>query len=471
MSTPPEFAAPALSRVLLVEDDAGTAELVRRKLVRSGYTVDTAPCVKDGLMALNDTAGKVYDVLLLDYILPDGQPWELADAAHACVPEVPVVFVTGMSNESVAIEALRRGVADFVKKSEGFWDELPAVLERVARLNRIKGRLDETSALMGAIVEHSSDLVAVCTGEGSLVYLSPACNSLLGIPEQVMIDKHWTELVDPEDRDALLALLVKAHDNPAQMATLRCNHKNGSVVWMEARIARLHTTSISQPMIVLTLHDVTGQREHEQQMQASLREKEVLLREVYHRVKNNLQVIQSLLRMRARTLPEGEAREAIETTGERVHAMAMVHERLYQMRDLASLELEGYLRDMFNGAVSSSSAYPGRIQLALDCEGISLTLDRAIPFGLLVNELLSNSLKHAFPNGRAGIIGISVRRIEGAVRLTITDDGIGLPAGFEPGKGNSMGLKLAISLAQQLGGKLEFTSENGCRMQTDLTRL
>jgi two-component sensor histidine kinase len=285
-----------------------------------------------------------------------------------------------------------------------------------------------------------------------------------------MINKPWTELVHPEDRAALLSLLVNAQNNPAQITTLRCSRRDGAVALMEARVALLQATAGTQPMIVLTLHDVTEQREYEDQMQASLREKEVLLREVYHRVKNNLQVIQSLLRMRARTLPEGEAKEAIETTGERVHAMAMVHERLYQMKDLASLELEGYLRDMFNGAVSSSSAL-GRILLDLDCEGISLTLDRAIPFGLLVNELLSNSLKHAFPNGRSGTIGISVRRIEGAVRLTITDNGIGLPAGFEPDKGNSMGLKLAISLAQQLGGKLEFVSENGCRMQTDLTRL
>jgi PAS domain S-box-containing protein len=471
MNTLATVAAPALSRVLLVEDDAGTAELVRRKLMRSGYTVDTAPCVKDGLKALSDAANKPYDVLLLDYLLPDGQPWEISDAARACVPEVPVVFVTGMSNENVAIEALRRGVADFVKKSEGFWDELPAVLERVARLNRIKGRLDETSALMGAIVEHSSDLVAVCTGEGTLVYLSPACLSLLGRPCEELINKPWTDIVVAEDRAELLSLLIEHNGNQAQMAMLRCDRKDGAVTWVEARVALLKAASAAQPMIVLTLHDVTGQREHEEQMQASLREKEVLLREVYHRVKNNLQVIQSLLRMRARTLPEGDAKEAIETTGERVHAMAMVHERLYQMKDLASLELEGYLRDMFNGAVSSSSAQPGRILLDLDSEGISLTLDRAIPFGLLVNELLSNSLKHAFPNGRSGTIGISVRRIEGAVRLAITDDGIGLPAGFEAGKGNSMGLKLAISLAQQLGGKLEFVSENGCRMQTDLTRL
>lgn len=460
-----------LNHVLLVEDDAGTAELVRRKLVRSGYTVDTANCVHDGLTALKDSAGQPYDVLLLDYVLPDGQPWELADAAQTCVPEVPVVFVTGMSNENVAIEALRRGFADYVKKSDGFWNELPAVLERVARLNRIKGRLNETSALMSAIVEHSTDLIAVCSGEGRLVYLSPASLSLLGRPGEELIGKNWTEIVAEEDRAALLSLLAARDEKPERAATVRCYRKDGSTAWMESRMARLPLSSVSQPMFVLTLHDVTEQREHEQQMQASLREKEVLLREVYHRVKNNLQVIQSLLRMRARTLPEGEAKDAIVTTGERVHAMAMVHERLYQMSDLASLELEGYLRDLFNGAISSSSLQPARIHLELDCEGVSLTLDKAIPFGLLVNELLSNSLKHAFPDGRRGTIHISVRRIEGAFRLVICDDGIGLPAGFDAGNSKSMGLKLAISLAAQLGGKLEFSGENGCRVQADLMRM
>ena len=192
-------------------------------------------------------------------------------------------------------------------------------------------------------------------------------------------------------------------------------------------------------MTVLTLHDVTAHREHEQQTQSTLREKEVLLREVYHRVKNNLQVIQSLLKMRARTLLTGEMRDMMTDTIQRVHAMALVHERLYQMDDLAHLSLSGYLHDLFEGALSSSSLQRGQIQIALDAEEIQLTLDGAIPFGLLINELLSNSLKHGFPGGRTGSVNVSIHRVPGAVHLVVQDDGIGLPEDFKAEACTSMG--------------------------------
>ena len=457
--------------VLLVEDDSGTAELMRRSLVRAGYTIEIAPCVQSGLKALNSGCPGGFQAMLLDYQLPDGEPWQLADAAKACTPEVPVIFVTAMSNEETAIEAVRRGFADYVKKTDGFWNELPAVLERVARLSLIKGRLDETSALMRAVVEQSSDLVAVCNGDGKLVYLSPVCLALLGKHSVDLVGRMWTELVAQDDRHVLLTMHAGLGENPAQVGALRCCRRDGSLAWMEARVALLDTASGSQSMIVLTLHDVTAQREHDLRMQASLREKEVLLREVYHRVKNNLQVVQSLLKMQARTMPEGETRSAIETTAQRVHAMALVHERLYQMKDLASLSLSTYLRDLFSGVVESNSMHAGQIDFRLDTEEIPLGLDSAVPFGLLTNELLSNCLKHGFANGRKGTIAVSIHRIAGAVRLVVEDNGAGLPADFDATQSKSMGLKLAASLAHQLGGRLQFTSDHGCRVQADLARI
>jgi PAS domain S-box-containing protein len=461
----------ASRRVLVVEDDPATAELMRRTLERSGYAVGVAGGVEEGLKALDVDGGKGFDALLLDYRLPDGEPWQLADAAQACVPEVPVVFVTAMSDESVAIEALRRGFADYVKKTSGFWNELPAVLERVARLSRIKGRLDETSALMRAIVEHSSDLVAVASGEGELVYISPVCQTLLGTGTEELMGCSYTELVAEEEREALQRMVAAEEENPASASTLQCRRKDGSIAWVEARVAHLQATSSTQPMIVLTLHDVTEQREHERQMQASLKEKEVLLREIHHRVKNNLQVIQSLLRMRARLLPEGETRAAIESTVQRVYAMALVHERLYRMEDVSSLSLSDYLHALFNGVVASSSLLPSQIQLSLESEEIPLTLDRAIPFGLLVNELISNSFKHGFPEGRRGKLEIVIRRTGNGMHMVMQDDGVGLPEHFDANACPSMGLKLALSLAHQLGGSLKFSNRDGCRVEADLTRL
>ena len=464
-------AQPASRQLLLVEDDSATAELVRRTLERAGFAVEIAPSVRAGMEALNANGSKDYLAMLLDYKLPDGEPWELANAAKARVPEIPVIVVTGESNESVAIEAVRWGVTDYVKKTSGFWDELPPVLERVATLTRIKGHLNESNALMRTIVEHTSDLVAVSNGNGNLVYLSPVCFALLGREPKELIGQPWADFVAPEDRDAVLSMLDGPGENSTKAVTVRCCRKDGSFAWVELRVARLETSTWAQPMIVLTLHDVTAHREHEQQTQSTLREKEVLLREVYHRVKNNLQVIQSLLKMRARTLPEGEMRDLMTDTIQRVHAMALVHERLYQMDDLAHVSLSSYLLDLFDGALSSSSLQPGQIHIGLDAEEILLDLDGAIPFGLLLNELLSNSLKHGFPGGRTGTVDVSIHRISGAVHMVVKDDGIGLPEHFNAAACTSMGMKLAGSLAHQLGGSLVFSADNGCRVEANLTRL
>jgi PAS domain S-box-containing protein len=325
--------------------------------------------------------------------------------------------------------------------------------------------------MMSAIVEHSSDLVAVYSSEGKLVYMSPVCLTLLGRDPDELVGRSWMEIVVPEDREHLMKMLADLEENAHHEATLRCHHKDGSIAWVEARAALLKTTTSAQPMIVLTLHDITAQREHEQQMEASLKEKEVLLGEIHHRVKNNLQVVQSLLRMSSRLLPAGEARTAAETTIQRIHAMALVHERLYRTENVASLPLSEYLSDLFRGAVASNSAPQGQIQLQLDAEEIPLTLDLAIPFGLLANELISNSFKHGFPDSRQGTITITIHRVDGVVRMVVTDNGVGLPKNFDAGACPSMGLKLAASLAHQLGGSLKFTNGNGCRVETELKRL
>jgi PAS domain S-box-containing protein len=202
-----------------------------------------------------------------------------------------------------------------------------------------------------------------------------------------------------------------------------------------------------------------------------LEEKRLMLNEIHHRVKNNLQVVQSLLKMSVRSLPAGEARSVTMTTAQRVFAMAMVHEHLYQTKDLAGISVSTYLHDLFAGVADSNAALHGQVRIAFDCDEILLNLDHAIPFGLLVNELLNNCLKHGYPDGRKGTVAVSVRRVHSAVDLVFQDDGVGLPEGFDAANCASMGLKLASSLSHQLGGKLNFSSGSGCRVEALLTRL
>jgi two-component sensor histidine kinase len=201
------------------------------------------------------------------------------------------------------------------------------------------------------------------------------------------------------------------------------------------------------------------------------REKAVILREVYHRVKNNLQVVESLLKMKSRSLVDTTARGAFDTSMQRIRVLGMVHDRLYQTPDLGAVSLVAYLRGLIDGVIAAHPGEPGKAKFELDVEEIPLALDVAIPFGLLMNELLSNCLEHGLPKESAGAIHVLVRRTAKGVGLAIKDNGAGLPEGFDPARSTSMGLKLASGLAHQLGGTLQFASSDGCLVQADFTRL
>ena len=335
------------------------------------------------------------------------------------------------------------------------------------------------------IVENVVDYV-ICTldAEGRFDSWSPGALNILGYAAEEALGREYSLVFTKAEIEAgepRREMHDAGRDGHCATESWRMR-KDGSLFWASGGLTAIKDGAGKVTGYIRVARDMTAQKrleEAQQGINAELeirvaertRELKVLLREVYHRVKNNLQVIQSLLKMRARLLPEGETRVAIDSTVQRIYAMSLAHEHLYRTEELTQLSLSKYLQDLFSGVEASNSAQPGQIQLQLDSEEILLTLDHAIPFGLLANELLSNSFKHGFPEGRKGMIKLSVHRLPGVVRMVVKDDGTGLPASFGQAKGASMGLKLAASLAHQLGGSLEFSSDEGCRVQADLTRL
>jgi PAS domain S-box-containing protein len=217
--------------------------------------------------------------------------------------------------------------------------------------------------------------------------------------------------------------------------------------------------------------DVTERHRQQRRIERALAERETLLREVYHRVKNNLQVIQSLLNLQRRSLPEGLARSALDESIQRVHAMALVHEKLYQTGDLDAIALRDYSNDLLRHLGDTAGAAQRGIELRADIDAVEASLEVALPFGLLLTELVSNSLKHGFPDGRAGSIRVGLHREGSQVWLRVSDDGVGLPAGFDIERSDSMGLQLAASLARQLGGTLQARGDGGAEFAAALTRL
>lgn len=212
-----------------------------------------------------------------------------------------------------------------------------------------------------------------------------------------------------------------------------------------------------------TLLEITERKRAEQELAASLHEKEVLLREIHHRVKNNMQIISSMLRLQSRTSKDPETLAVFNDSQNRIAAMALVHEKLYQSADLATVDLRAYLSGLISGLKRSYATAAVGIEVELKIEQVSLAIDRAIPCGLIINELLANAFKHAFPGGRRGKVNLELAIADAdQVRLTVRDDGVGVPEGFVLRESPSLGLHLAaILVEEQLHGTLTVTRDRG----------
>ncbi|MDT7041028.1 PAS domain S-box protein [Candidatus Nitronereus thalassa] len=222
--------------------------------------------------------------------------------------------------------------------------------------------------------------------------------------------------------------------------------------------------------VLVSIVDITERVQAGKRLLDSLQEKEVLLKEVHHRVKNNLAVIGSLFYLQSTTTQSQEVRRILQDCQDRVRSMALVHERLYGSDDLASVNFAEYAEELAMHLFRNYSLDPDAIQLKLDLENISLDIDQAIPCGLILTELISNALKHAFPKGRSGVIQITLKRIaENRIVLRVVDDGVGLPDEPTLTTSRSLGMRLVNSLATQLDAVLQFLHGNpGTKAQLEV---
>jgi PAS domain S-box-containing protein len=241
---------------------------------------------------------------------------------------------------------------------------------------------------------------------------------------------------------------------------LRACRADGTMFDVDIMLSPLE--SAAGVLTIAIVLDVTALHRQQERIESALREKETLLKEIYHRVKNNLQVIASMISLQERAVSDSITRVALKEAADRVRAMALVHEKLYQSGDLSSIALDGYIAELCTQLGNGAAAAERGITLETQAEAMQIGLDMAVPLGLVLNELLSNCLKHAFPDGRRGRIVVRLEVQEGTlIGLSVTDDGVGLPAGFALGSARSLGLKLVAALARQLDGELTLVSQHG----------
>lgn len=235
------------------------------------------------------------------------------------------------------------------------------------------------------------------------------------------------------------------------------------LISMEIFLNPIFDTEGNITEISLVAHDITEKKKAEKEIVESLKEKEVLLKEIHHRVKNNLQVISSILNLQSSFVKDKKTLEILEESRNRIRSMAIIHENLYQTTNFSSIDFSSYLQNLCSNLISSYHLYSGAVQLHTELEKVELVLDQAIPCGLLVNELITNSLKYAFPEGRSGEISVQLFDKNGRINLKIGDDGVGMPADYDILNSDTLGLQLVSTLVEQLDGEIKVDNSKGIK--------
>ncbi len=315
---------------------------------------------------------------------------------------------------------------------------------------------------LAQLVESSDDAMIVLSPAGLVETWNAAASKLFGYAATEVVGMSAKQLV-PEALHERLDGLVARIDRGERLEPYEMQHRRKDGSTFEAQVTLSGVVDASGQVVAISkvMRDITSHKKIENQIRASLREKDVLLREIHHRVKNNLQVIASLLNIQLSAERSDAARKSLIESQNRIQSMALVHQLLYLSKDLSNIDAGEYVAKLTTRLVETYNIAPERIAVEVSAQPLRLDIDRAIPCGLIINELVTNALTHAFPDQRTGRIWVTIEQSEGNVMLTVADDGIGIPVGLQIGKATTFGLRIAHTLTMQLDGTISLSRENG----------
>jgi len=351
----------------------------------------------------------------------------------------------------------------------------PAVLGiayDITELKRTQQALIDSELKYRTLIENMSEVILYVDNSDRIIFANDNAIKMFGYNKSELIGQIAGEiLVDPEYRDYIKDRIKLRRHGFTDRYEAQMKTKTGESIWVEISSAPLKDAD-GKIIGSIGIHsDITDRKKYENTIETSLKQKDLLLKEIHHRVKNNLQIISSLIKLQSAHVNDKEIHSLFAESQNRIKTMALIHEKLYRSSDISVIEFYDYIKNLVNSLYSSYGISIERVRPVIEFRSIYLDIDTAIPCGLIINELISNCLKYAFPELRKGKISIDLKELnECDYMMVIKDDGIGIQRSVDFDNTNSLGLKLVKILSEQLGGTAELIRNNGSEFRISFRR-
>ena len=336
----------------------------------------------------------------------------------------------------------------------------------VTERRRAEEALRESEERFRSVFEHAAVGICYASLDGRLLRVNYALCKITGYTDEELTGMSFAGLSSGEEAAGDLDRVVSVLRDgiPSFTLTRRYKHKSGRNIWVNMTMSLIRDASGKPQSFIGIIENITERKKAEEEIERSLHEKELLLKEIHHRVKNNLQIISSLLNLQAEAIRDSQDRSLFRDSQDRIRSMALIHEKLYQTEDFSHVDFQQYLKSLL---LSLFRSYQIPMVTCVErIDDIRLNIDAAIPCGLIVNELVTNALKHAFPDGRKGEVRVSFfRNGAGQLVLEVSDNGVGMPVSDEKEKKDQLGLELVSILTNQIGGQLSVQRGQGTTFQ------
>lgn len=320
-------------------------------------------------------------------------------------------------------------------------------------------------------IEAAPDAILVIDSQGFIVIQNSLAEQMFKYDSAQLVNKTLEFLVPERYRSRHGGYVSQYFENPrtrpmGQGRSLSGLKSDGSEFPIEVSLSPVK--SDDKLYVISIIRDITERKKVEEQLQANLREKEVLLKEIHHRVKNNLQVTSSLLRLQYEKIENPETKEMFVESQRRIRSMALIHEKLYQSNDISKINFNEYLLSLGQILLSSFGVTQNTVEILVNGDIVNFSIEMAVPCGLIINEVISNCLKHAFAEKKTGKILIQIQSLKESVIISVCDNGVGFPSAFDFENSSTLGLRLVKQLSKQVDGIISFKNENGACVELKL---